>query len=653
MLYVSALSLLVIASGPLLGHAQTIVAVNGTASHPIPKTLWGLMYEDISHSGDGGLYGERLQNRAFQQVAPGTTQALNSWSAIGGALIEVVADTIPLSSALPNSLQVLIPEGAGEVGVENSGYYGIEVNPAWTYNASFFYRFPSILPSGSIAANISLVGAESRTTFAASSVTLNPTADWTQVTTSLTPNSSASDINNTFTVTLDGAAFSGVVNFGLFSLFPPAWMGQENGMREDIAQALFELKPSFFRFPGGNNLEGESIATRWQWNATIGPLVNRPGRVGDWGYVNTDGLGIYEYLIWIELMGMQPIMAVWSGYALGGASVPEADLAPYIEQARQQIEFVVGNTSTPGGALRASLGHSKPFILNYVEIGNEARFTCDFISAAPSTYRSYRWASFVDALQNEYPSIRFIATTRYNNPVLAPKPKSYDLHVYQTPTWFRQNGGYYDSVTRDGTTFFEGEYATTSTNSSNLYGIPEQGRLIYPTVQASVSEAVFMMGFERNSDIVFAASYAPLLGHVTEHQWTPNLLSFDSEQVIKSTSYWVQQMFSANKGDWYLPSTLANTAGTLFWSVVKQDTPLAFILKISNAGTATASLVFELPSAVASSGTLIQLQGSATDSNTPDNPNLIVPVTSTIAAKQNLTFTAPALSLSVITVPLA
>ncbi|KAI0037105.1 arabinofuranosidase [Vararia minispora EC-137] len=639
------LALLAAASAPLLSSAQTQITVNGTSSHPIPSTLWGLMFEDISHSGDGGLYGELLQNRAFQQVTPGTTAALNAWSAVGNTTLSVIADSPAISSSLPNALSVTFPSGAPRSGVQNSGYFGIAVRASSTYTASFFYRFPSTLPSAALTATVSLAGASSGTTFASGTVALRPTAQWTQATVALRPRTSAPDINNVFEVTLAAGAFVGTVHLGMFSLFPPTFGGQANGMRADIAQALLDLKPSFFRLPGGNNLEGQTIAQRWQWNNTVGPLTARPGRVGDWGYVNTDGLGLYEYLVWIELMGMVPIMAIWSGFALGGAAVPANQLAPYIEQSRQQIEFVIGSTSTPGGALRASLGHPAPFPLLYVEVGNE-----DFLQ--PSTYQSYRWAAFVNALQADYPNLRFLATSSFNSPALSPKPQSWDIHVYQTPTWFTQNSAFYDSFARDGTTFFEGEYAAISTNPNDIFGAPSSGRLVYPTVQSAVSEAAFMMGFERNADVVFAASYAPLLAHVTQNQWTPNLLSFDSGTVIKSTSYWAQWMFSNNRGDVYLPSTLASTSGALFWSVVQRVSPPAFIIKVSNTGTSASTGVFRLPSAVASTGQLIQLAGAANASNTPTTPSAITPQSRTIATGQNLSFSAPAMSLSVITVAL-
>ncbi|KAI0030352.1 glycoside hydrolase [Vararia minispora EC-137] len=636
-------TLVAILASALACAAQTTVVVNGTASHNIPETLWGLMFEDISHSGDGGLYGELLQNRAFQEVTPGTVAALAAWTPVGGASIAVIADSTPLSSALPNALQIIVPDGVAGVG--NMGFWGINVNASWTYNASFFFRFPDTLPSSDVTATASLVSASGGTVFASANVSLSPTADWTQVFTTLTPSASAPDTLNNFTVTFKD--FSGTINTALFSLFPPTFMGQENGMRADIAQALLDLGPSFFRFPGGNNIEGNTIATRWQWNNTVGPLTSRPGREGTWSYINTDGLGLYEYLVWIELMGMQPIMAIWSGFSLGGQTVansPDA-LAPYIEQARQQIEFVVGNTSTPGGALRASLGHPEPFTLNFVEVGNEDQF-------APSTYL-YRWPAFMNALQPLFPDIRFLATTFIFNPVLGPTPQSYDSHMYDTPDWFAKNSIMYDGFLRNGTTYFEGEYAAISVNPSDLFGTPANGRFTFPTMNGSVGEAAFMMGLERNADIVFAASYAPLLGHVTQNQWTPNLLAFDAGAVIKSTSYYVQQMFSLNRGDAYLPSTRADPSGTLFWSVVQQNAPPAFIIKLANTGADAANVTFQLPAAVKGAARLVQISGNPTDSNTPESPDKVVPVTSSVDAGQDMVVAAPGFSVSVVTVPIA
>ncbi|KAI0341480.1 glycoside hydrolase family 51 protein [Trametopsis cervina] len=625
--------------------AATTISVSSSASHPVPTTLFGQMFEVRMQSGDGGLYAEMLQNRAFQQVTPNTTAALSAWSSVNGAQLTVIADNKPVSSALPNSLQVKIPAGkSGPVGFSNSGFWGIKVDSTWQYTASLYLRFPE---SSSFSGQLTLaLKTSTGTTLAQGTTTIKGSqTTWKQIKLTLKPTRSATDTNNVFSVTLDGHAASGLtVNFAMLSLMPPTFKGRENGMRIDIAETLAEMGPAFFRFPGGNNLQGQSTATRWQWNATVGSLLDRPGRVGDWGYVNTDGLGLLEYLTFFEDVGMEPIMAVWSGYNLGGSSLPEADLAPYIQQAIDQINFVIGDPSKSApAALRASLGHPDPFTLRFVEIGNEDNF-------AATTY-PYRWRDFFGNLTAAFPNLTFIATSLVNDPVLTPKPQAWDVHVYQTPGWFAENSFYYDSFARDGTKYFEGEYASISTNPNDIFGTPSDGRLSFPIMQGSAGEAAFMTGLERNSDIVFAASYAPLLQHVNNSQWTPDLISFDAGSVIKSSSFYVQKLFSLNKGDEYIPSTLPSANGTLFWSVVRSTASNSIIIKVVNTVGTAAPVTFQLPfRTVASSGTLQLLQGAETACNTPEQPTLVTPVTSKIATGKTIIYTAPAFSLSIITV---
>ncbi|KAJ2930987.1 hypothetical protein H1R20_g6135, partial [Candolleomyces eurysporus] len=469
----------------------------------------GLIYR-FDPSGDGGLYGELLKNRALQLVTPGTsTAALTGWQALNGATISVIRESTAVSTALPNALQVRIPTGrTGTAGFANTGYSGIKVVSTWKYTASFYYRFPS---STGFNGNI-VVGLQTTSGQVLASATVPVSGSqttWRQATVELFPNATPGNNNNLFTISVDAASAAGqTINFAMLSLFPPTFKNRANGMRIDLAEALAEIRPGLFRFPGGNNLEGQTVERRWQWRKTVGPMVDRPGRMGDWSYVNTDGLGLLEYLYWCEDLGAEPIMGVWAGYALGGTSVAENQLDPYIQEAIDQINFVIGDPArNSAAALRASLGRPQPFKLLYVEIGNE-----DFFAA--NSY-VYRWRRFVTALQREFPQLRFIATTNPGNPVLTPAPTEYDVHVYQTPTWFAQNVFYYDSFQRNGTKYFEGEYAAISTNPNDLFGSPSNGRLVYPTVQSAVSEAAFMTGLERNADIVYVivlTAYAPLIG---------------------------------------------------------------------------------------------------------------------------------------------
>ncbi|KJA14844.1 glycoside hydrolase family 51 protein [Hypholoma sublateritium FD-334 SS-4] len=590
---------LVLACLTRLGDAQTTktITVSATASHPIPSTMFGQMFE-----------------------------------------------TSPISSALPNALELTLPSGTvSGVGFVNTGNSGFHIATQTPYKASFSYRFPaSVNFRGSLIVTLQdgdgTVLATQRVSISGSQTT------WKAVQVTLSTNIVSGSDANLFGISVEGEGDAGALRFAMLSLFPPTFKGRENGMRIDIAEALAEMKPSFFRLPGGNNLEGQTTATRWQWNNTVGPLVDRPGRVGDWGYINTDGLGLVEYMNWCEDLGMEAIMAIWAGYSLGGTSLPEADLQPYIQQAMDQINFVIGDPSkSAAAAQRAALGHPAPYPVKYVEVGNEDFFAADSYV--------YRWHDFVTTLQAEFPNTHFIATSDTFSPILSPNPTEYDIHVYQTPTWFAQNSFIYDGFERNGTKYFEGEYAAISTNANNLFGSPAQGRLTFPTMQSAAGEAAFMTGLERNSDIVFAASYAPLLGHVTNNQWTPNLLAFDAGHVYRSTSYYVQQLFSVNRGDEYLPSTLPDQLGTVFWSVVRNTAAKEIVIKISNVDSAPALLTFVLPfEQVGAKATLQLLTGNATASNTPATPNLFAPVTSSITAGKTFNFTAPAVSVSVITV---
>lgn len=637
---------LLLALGVSLVGAQTTVTISAKASHRIPITLWGMMFEDISHSGDGGLYAELLRNRAFQLVQPGSASSLDAWKAVGGAEIAVVADSEPVSNALPNSLALTVPGGAsGPVGVANEGFWGIKVSASSQYNASFFYRFPEASEfSGD--ATVSLQSIDGKTLGRATIKLSGSQTTWKQVFATFTPKTDAQNTNNTFAVAVDGEAAAGqTIHFALFSLFPPTFNDRPNGMRIDIAEALAEMGPKVWRFPGGNNLEGETPATRWQWNATTGPLQFRPGRQGDWGYINTDGLGIYEYLLWCEDLDAEPIMGIYSGFSLRGISIPEDQLGPYIQQAADQINFVIGDPAeSEAAALRASLGHPEPFKLRRVEVGNE-----DFIGTAPTTY-TYRWPAFVNALQKQFPDLSFMATTQVTGPVLTPKPAEYDVHVYQTPKWFSDNAFFYDDFERNNTLYFEGEYAATSTNSSDIFGTPEHGRLLFPTIQGSSGEAAFMIGLERNSDIVFAAAYAPLLNHIENSQWTPNLVSFDAGNVYRSTSYYVQKLFSHNRGDEYLPSTLPVRNTTLHWGVVRRGAN-EIIIKVANAGDSAQTVTFSLPfDTVAKTANLELLAGgSPSASNTPNTPNAVTPQNSTVPIGKTFDYKAPAFSLSVLT----
>ena len=199
-----------------------------------------------------------------------------------------------------------------------------------------------------------------------------------------------------------------------------------------------------------------------------------------------------------------------TGYSLpvggveGGETVAEADLQPYVQAALDQIEYAIGDVSTPGGKLRAEHGHSEPFTnTKYVEIGNE-----DFFASA--SYKEYRWRIFHDAIKAVYPDLHIIATT-YPETTLEPKEEYSDRHVYQLPGWFQNETNRYDNEPRPGPLIFEGEYAAISNNASDIYGLVENGRIQYSTLQAAVGEGAYMTMLERSvqSSVMHVARWNP------------------------------------------------------------------------------------------------------------------------------------------------
>ncbi|KAG9120169.1 hypothetical protein FRC07_004443, partial [Ceratobasidium sp. 392] len=472
---------------------------------------------------------------------------------------------------------------------------------------------------------------------------------WKKLSLSFKPTASAPDTNNVLRFSVDAASASGkTLYFGLFSLFPPTYKNRPNGMRIDLAETLVATKPGIFRFPGGNNLEGGSASTRWKWNETIGPLENRPGRFGNWGYVNTDGMGLMEYFSWVEDIGAEPILGIWAGLGVGADGnpvVPESEIQPYVQDAINEIEFLTGDAKTNQWAkLRAQYGHPAPYKLKYIEIGNE-----DWVSG--DTYANYRWKAFVTGLKAAFPNsgFEYLATT-YPETALSPAYTYIDVHQYSIPAWFIEHALQYDNYPRDGAQVFFGEYVQ---RSLVRIGFASHIQLVYPTLQGAVAEAAFLTGLERNSDVVFASAYAPTMQHVSSSGWSPNIASFDAGSVVKSPSYYVQHMFSTNRGTEVIKTNPAPSANVpLHWVASHDSKSKAVYIKASNTANTTYTAKFALDFAISSNsvGLTLLTASNATVSNTLENPNGAVPKTSTIPVRSGATsfdYTMPANSVAI------
>lgn len=408
----------------------------------------------------------------------------------------------PVSKAIHSSIKVSVPKDTtGYVGFANTGYKGVPVMKA-TYNTSFW-----MVGDYSGTVKVQLVGSHSDTVYAEHKLTVESTESEFKQFQAVFDSSTAPNGDNEWRLLFDGSKVAGSsLNFGYIQLFPPTYHERPNGLRDDLATPLGEMGPSFLRFPGGNNIEGLQVDSRWKWNTTIGPLVDRPGRQSDWGYPNTDALGLDEYMGWCEDMNMTALLGVWAGKSYGDI-LSGTDLKPYVDDIMNELEYLVGDSSTKHGKMRAENGREKPWKIDYVEIGNE-----DDLTGGCDTYPD-RFNQIYKAIHDKYPHITLVASNIDYSCLPSPLPDGViiDKHLYRKPDEFVKLFNDFDNQPRD-QPIMVGEYACRNTTSAD--------GTWWSFMQGSCSEAVYMIGMERNSDIVKMTAYAPLLQHFKMSTWS-------------------------------------------------------------------------------------------------------------------------------------
>ncbi len=609
----------------LAGPGQLAVDASQTGPQTNP-TQFGEFLEDISYSTDGGLYGELIRNRDLKESASSPT----GYSVVGssGATI-ALSQSHPLTSANPVSLALSVPSGAtgGRVGVANTGWWGIPVRPSTSYQVSLYVRGMGAATGAPLTVDL-----ESKSGRVWASATLAaPTSSWTRKTATLTTAASIpSTLTNRFVVSTPARTAAGGTDwFAFMSLFPPTYDDQANGFRVDLMQKLAALHPGYLRIPGGNYLEGDTIDTRFNWQTTVGPLIDRPGHFNSaWGYWSQDGMGLLEFLELAEELHAQPVLAVWAGYTLNGTVVAQDQLAPYVKSAVNELQFANGPTTSYWGHQRALDGHPAPFDVQMVEIGNE-----DFFDTSGS-YNAYRYPMFYDALHAADPSLKFIAT----EPVTSRPAYAVDDHYYNSdPSYFAQNAHLFDSMSRSGPKIIVGEYATTNTSPTG-------------TLADALGESAFLTGTERNADLVIGASYAPLLVNVNAPSWPTNLIGYNALNSYGSPSYYAQEMLADNLGQQVIGTQVTGDTGTLFQ--VATESAGHTYLTVVNDGSAPAPTQVSLAGlgTGAAGGTATVLAGKPGERNSLADPQRVSPQTSALSASlgTQFSYTFPGESLTVL-----
>ena len=495
--------------------AATINVQVDKPGHPVSPTLWGIFFEDINLSADGGIYPELVRNRSFED-----SEQPENWKLVNApeGKSEMTTDTSkPLNPLNRRSLRIKLN---GTASLINEGYWGMNIVKGDGYTLKLAARnadgFNGPITVKLLAAGKELAGGEIK----------GVTGDWKYYTLDLT--AAGSDPKATLQINLTG---KGTLFLDMVSLMPKkSW--KDHGLRPDLLEPLDVMKPAFVRFPGGCWVEGEYMSRMYDWKKTIGNVDVRQPLYNIWEYYATHGLGYHEYLQMCEDLGATPLFDINCGMS-HKENAPMDVMDQWVQDALDAIEYANGPTNTLWGGLRAKNGHPASFNLKFMEIGNEN---------GGAAYRE-RWPLFVKAIKAKYPEIQLIANHWQGGYPQTPMPEIVDEHYYNTPEFFMQQAHRYDSYDRTGPKIFVGEYAVTrNTGKGNLRG--------------AIGEAAFMTGMERNSDVVTLAAYAPLFCNANHKRWPINLINFDSSRWFGIPSYYVQKLFSEYHGDVTLPTTV-------------------------------------------------------------------------------------------------
>ena len=624
------------------------------AQKTVSPTLYGLMTEEINYSYEGGLYAQLLRNPSFKETTvqkqafhPLPTQP-KFWE---------LADTVnssmsvmymtPINLTYNNGVDkekmntLKVTTKVADASIVNRGFWGIAVRPNDVFNGSLYAK-------GNSPITVSLESTDGKTIYA-KKILDNVSADWNKIQFSFIIDKKVEATKDVcFRITFKDAGDYSLANV---KLFPPTFNNRQNGMRPDLMTMMRDMNPKFLRFPGGNYLEGNKFAEHFDWKRTVGDPDARPGHFSPWGYWSTDGMGLLEFMQWAEDVGAEPLLAVFAGYTLNGDYVVGDALKPYIQDALDEIEYVIGGANTKWGAQRIKDGHPQPFPLHYVEIGNE-----DFFDVSGSY--SERYQRFYDAIKAKYPQLQLISTIgEYDLRGNAVNPEKIrlditDEHYYRDANEMYRQAFQYDKYSRKGPKIFCGEWATREgTPTTNM--------------NAALGDATWMTCLERNSDLVIASCYAPLFVNVNKGgmQWESDLIGYDALSAYGSPSYYAQVMFSEYLGDKIVPVETSNiptfkltdkqgdTAQQIYYSATKDSKSGHIYIKMVNVTGNANDVQITLSGVNKISGKAQRIELKANDSkttNTIANPRNIIPVKSTIKVKNNFSITLAPNSITIL-----
>lgn len=597
----------------------------GEIKTPVSPNMWGIFFEDINLSADGGIYAELVKNRSFEFSTPLMGWSIPKDAVSNGQILVINREKDHPSN--PRFARVTMP-ATRNFEIVNDGFRGMGIKAGEQYNFSLYARQQA---GATVKLTVTLLDDAGKEI---GSTTVAPTgSNWQQYKASFT--ATATTPKGKLKLTFSG---QGVIDVDMISLFPQhTWKERSNGLRADLVQLLADLHPGFLRFPGGCIVEGRELANRYQWKKTVGDVNDREVIINRWNnefahratpdYFQSFGLGFFEYFQLSEDIGASPLPILNCGMACQFNSaevVAVNELDPYIQDALDLIEFANGDVNTKWGALRAKMGHPAPFNLKMMGVGNE-QWGPQYVE---------RYTIFAKAIKSRYPDIKLVNSlgpgpdgdkfTFLNDTLRKLDADILDEHYYSSPEWFLSNAARYDSYDRKGPKIFAGEYAAHSKGVGN--GDNKNSWL------CALAEAAFMTGLERNTDVVVMASYAPLLAHVDGWQWTPDLIWFDNLRSYGTPNYYVQKLYANNKGTAVVPmlkgSQVISGQDSVYASTVVDAAAGELVIKLVNTAATVKPVTVAVQGikSIAANGRLITLRSNDLQGlNSLDQPTSISP----------------------------
>lgn len=629
--------------------AQKQGTLNVVTQKPITAVspaMWGIFFEDINFSADGGLYAELVKNRSFEFAAPKM-----GWKEEGRGKV-LINNRLAENQRNPHYAAIT---ANGSFRLTNEGFRGMGISAGEQYNFSTWIQKAE--GTSPVTISLKLLNAKGETIGEARLPAA--TADWQKLQVSF--QATQTEPKARLQLVFEGA---GTVNMDMISLFPQhTWKDRPGGLRKDLVQKLDSLHPGFIRFPGGCIVEGRTLDQRYQWKKTVGNVEDRESIVNRWNmefsyrsapdYFQSYGLGFYEYFQLAEDLGAKPLPILNCGMACQfntGEVAAMGQLDPFIQDALDLMEFANGDATTTWGSLRSRMGHPAPFNLDRIGVGNE-QWDPQYLE---------RYKEFEKVLKQKYPSLKLVAAAGPSpggekfdyawKELPATKVDFIDEHYYQNPSWFLNNANRYDNYDRKGPKVFAGEYA-----SHDKEGKEAESR---NTWLSALTEAAFMTGLERNADVVQMAAYAPLFAHIDAWQWRPDLIWFDNLRSVGTPNYYVQKLFSNYKGTTVVPilqngEPLTGT-DSLYASAAMDGNSRSLILKLVNTSAQPkAFTIIADDKKISGKGSMQVLTAPDKSAiNTLDQPGAVTPKEQEVKASAGkIQVTLPPLSFSVVKVP--